>query len=315
MIDRRILKANERGSLRILLARTDGIGDLIATLPVMDRILSVFPEAEIHWLVRPYTAPLLEGLPGVAGVHLREPMTDLKALFCALKPDVVLNLFCRDEAVISAARRAGVPIRVARPRGRQMLDATHRVQWFQRSFKRHESELSMDFLSPFGLEDGWPSPPSLKVSPAELARAEAELAHVPLPRLALVVSGNAAVSPSPAWWSAAQTFFKEHGWNPIVLGPPEASPLPAADLRGLLARLACCQALVCPSTGPSHMAAALGLPVLVLMPRKKSVSRARWAPMGRRVQVAVSPRSWSRDDGGMDALEFSSLLPHLNRLK
>lgn len=301
--------------MRILLSRTDGIGDLVATLPVMERILSRMPEAEIHWLVRPYTAPLLEGLPGVAGIHLREPDTDLEALFRALRPDAVLNLFCRDGAVITAARRAGVPMRVARPKGRQILDATHRVQWLQRSFCRHESELSLDFLRPLEMGDGWPSPPRLVISEAERRKAEAELAHVPFPRLGVVVAGVAAVSPSASWWVQAQEVFQDQGWNPVVLGPPEASSLPATDLRGLLARLACCQALVAPSTGPSHMAAALGLPVLVLLPRRDSVTPARWAPMGERVQIVISHQSWTKEDGGMDALDPLELVPHLNRMK
>ena len=57
--------------MRFLLSRTDALGDLVISLPVMERILSRQPEAEIHWLVRPYTAPVLERLAGVAGVHLR----------------------------------------------------------------------------------------------------------------------------------------------------------------------------------------------------------------------------------------------------
>ena len=57
--------------MRFLLSRTDALGDLIVSLAVQARILSRDPMAEIHWLVRPYAAPLLENLPGIAGVHHR----------------------------------------------------------------------------------------------------------------------------------------------------------------------------------------------------------------------------------------------------
>ena len=301
--------------MRYLLSRTDALGDVIISLPLMERILSRQPEAEVHWLVRGYAAPVLEGLPGVAGVHLRET-TDLQGLIATLAPDAVLNLGHRDVQVITAAKAAGVPMRVARSRGRQILDATY-VLWKGRfGSGRHEAENVLDFLKPWGWEGGYPGYPALQVTQAERAQGEADLAHVPHPRLGIATrSSGSSAFPSEAWWARALNVLREGGWHPVLLSPPEVSSLPSADLRGLMGRLAACDAFLGPSTGPTQLAAALGVPLLALMGLSANRGPSRWAPMGPRVQVLQYPAPEADLTGGMDRLDPRDLLPHLARLR
>ena len=302
--------------MRFLLSRTDALGDVVISLPVMERILSRMPEAEVHWLVRPYAAALLEGLPGVAGLHLREPETDLEALLRRLAPDAVLNLGHRDKAVITAAREAGVPIRVARSRGRQIWQATH-VLWNSRfGSGRPEAANVLDFLRPWGWEGGWPAPPHLPLTPEEVARGEADLAHLPRPRLGIATrSSGSSAYPSEAWWQRCLPVLEGAGWHPVVLSPPEDSPLPSTDLRGLMGRIHACDAFLGPSTGPTQLAAALDVPVLALMGRSANRGPSRWAPLGSRVQVLQYPGPEADLAGAMDRLEPGCLLSHLERLR
>jgi ADP-heptose:LPS heptosyltransferase len=301
--------------MRFLLSRTDAMGDVIISLPLMERILSRQPEAEIHWLVRGYAAPILAGRPGIAGVHLREN-EDLAGLMTRLAPDAVLNLGHRDGAVIAAARAAGVPIRVARSRGRQILDATY-VLWKGRfGSTRHEAENVLDFLKPWGWQGGFPGYPALAVSAAELAQGQYDLAGVPRPRLGIATrSSGSSAFPSPDWWERALAVLRAAGWHPVLLSPPEATTLSACDLRGLMGRIAACDAFLGPSTGPTQLAAALGVPVLALMGRSANRGPSRWAPMGGRVQVLQYPGPEADLEGGMDRLEPRDLLPHLERLR
>lgn len=298
--------------MRFLLARTDALGDLVVSLPVMERILSRMPSAEVHWLVRPYAAPLLQGL---ATAHLREPDTDLEALFRELQPDAVLNLCHRDPAVITAARRAGVGVRVARSRGRQILDASH-VLWKGRNGSgRHEAENVLDFLKPWGWDGGVPAPPRIPLAPEELEAGRQALAHLPGPRLGVATrSSGSSAFPSSAWWDRALEVIRAAGITPIVLAPAEDSSLPAAGLRDLLGRIRACDAFLGPSTGPTQMAAALGVPVLALMGLSSNRGPSRWAPLGARVQVLQYPGPEADLKGGMDRLPPATLLPHLARL-
>lgn len=303
--------------MRILICRTDALGDLAISLPVQARILERSPEAEVHWLVRPYAAPVLDLLPGISGVHLREPGTDLRRLLQELRPDAVLNLSHRDQAIIPAAKAAGVPIRVARARGlRQMLAATHRLWRSRLATGRHEAQNALDFLTPFGWNGGTPTPSHLVLKGAELERGQRDLEGLPHPRLGVVARGSGSGAfPSAAWWAQVLAALAESGWNPVVLSPPEDSPLAATDLAGLLARLAACDAVLGPSTGPVHLAAALGVPVLCLMGLRPNHAPSRWAPLGEQVRTIQYPGPEADLSGGMDRLKPEDLLPHLNRFR
>jgi len=303
--------------MRFLLSRTDALGDLVVSLPIMERIHSRLPGAEVHWLVRPAAAPVLAGAAGVAGIHLRAGDPELPGLMAALAPDAVLNLCHRDPAVISAARAAGVPVRVARSRGRQIWEATHVIWKGRYGTGRHEAENVLGFLYPWGWQGGVPALPELALTPAERERGRADLASGAdgRPVLGVVLRGSGAgASPSPAWWDRALPVLEAAGWRARVLSPAEAGPLPPADLRGLMGRLAACQAVVGPSTGPVHLASALGVPVLCLMGLRRHHGPDRWAPLGRRVQVLQYPGPEADLDAGLDRLDPAALLPHLARL-
>jgi ADP-heptose:LPS heptosyltransferase len=305
------------GRERVLLSRTDALGDLLVSMPVQYRLLSRYPGLEIHWLVRPYSAPLFAGHPDIAGVHLRMEDQDLASLFAQLRPHALLNLGHRDQEVIVAAKRASVPIRVARARGlRQILGATDLI-WRRRfGTGRHEAMNVLDFLTPWGLAGGAPEPPHLFLTDAERAQGERDLARFAHPRLGLFLQGTGAgAHPSTAWWSAAQSVFSRAGWTPIALGPPDLSDLPPTDLRGLMARMAACEAILSPSSGPAHIAAALGLPLLCLMGLRPNHGPDRWAPLGARVQVVQYAPPEADLAGGMDRLAPEALLPHLDRLR
>ncbi len=303
--------------MRILIGRTDALGDLVISLPVQARILERCPQAEVHWLVRPYAAPLLGLLPGLAGVHLREPETDLLKLMLELKPDVVLNLSHRDPAIIPAAKVAGVAVRVARARGvGQIVAASHLLWRSRRDTGRHEAQNALDFLAPFGWAGGCPTPPRLLLNPLEMAQGQRELADIPHPRLGVVTRGSGSGAfPTKDWWAKAFTVLTRSGWNPVVLSPPEDSPLQPVELTGLLARMAACAAVMGPSTGPLHAAAALGVPVLCLMGRRPHHGPSRWAPQGAQVQVVQYPGPEADLSGGLDRLDPEVLLPHLDRFR
>jgi ADP-heptose:LPS heptosyltransferase len=134
--------------------------------------------------------------------------------------------------------------------------------------------------------------------------------------LGLITRGSGAGAfPSRSWWERALPTLEQAGWNPVVLSPPSESTLPGTDLRGLLARLAVCQAVLGPSTGPVHAAAALGVPTLCMMGLRNNHAPQRWAPLGPKVQVIQYPAPEADLRGGMDRLDPLALIPHLERLR
>jgi ADP-heptose:LPS heptosyltransferase len=293
--------------MRFLLCRTDGIGDLAASLPVQGCILGEDPSAKIFWLVRQALAPILERLPGVQAVlhrphdddlelfmqgqlprrefkerqRRRPPDAALVDLIRDTRPDALLSLGHWDLKIVEAARMAGVPTIVARPRGwRQFFDATHLVLAKNSDSRRHQSQHNLDFLRTIR----WPVPdpppmPRLALAQEEIERGRADLAGAPAPRLGLVVKGNTGAGPSSAWWEKMAETSKRAGWGTVVLSPPDTASLPPTGIRGLMARLGACGAVLGVSTGPTHLAAALGVPTLCLMGRRALHAPARWAPL------------------------------------
>ena len=55
-------------SVNILVVRTDRIGDVVLSTPVLASLRAARPKWKISILVRPVVAPLLEGHPDVDGV-------------------------------------------------------------------------------------------------------------------------------------------------------------------------------------------------------------------------------------------------------
>ncbi len=50
---------------KILIVRTSALGDVAHALPSLDALKSLFPKAEVHWIVEPLGARLLEGHPSI----------------------------------------------------------------------------------------------------------------------------------------------------------------------------------------------------------------------------------------------------------
>lgn len=302
--------------MRFLLVRTDALGDLVVSLPVQERILSRQPGAEIHWLVSPYAEPLLRHQPEIAGLHLRGRDEDLAQQIRDIAPDAVLVLSHRDRKVARAAKAAGVPIRVVRARGLdQILAATHRIWKGRTGPSLHEAQHALDFLRPWGWEGGVPQMPRLELDAAELEEAHREFASRPRPQLGIFLRGSGSgAAPTEAWWTRFREQMTRVGWHSTILGPLESSELPGKDLRALMARMAACDAVVSPSTGPAHVAAALGVPTLVLMGLRKSHRPSRWTPMGTKVQVVQYPGPEADLGSGMDRLDPAEVEAHLARL-
>ena len=327
--------------MRYLLYTLPAIGDLVVSLPVQKCILDNDSSAQVFWLVRPEMAPILDNVPGVSGVLRRAPDTPLEQLLMDAKPDVLLNYNYRDREIIPLAKKLGVPVRVARPRGlKQIFSATHRI-WGKRSGSgRHEAEHALDFLRPLGflVPAGIPPPPQLVLTSEEAEQGRADIqdtatpscgygfASVPscgygfasVPGLGVITRGSggrAGAFPSSRWWENMLKASVTAGYNPIVLSPPDDSRLPPTSIRGLMGRLNACDAVLGISTGPTHLAAALNAPTLCLMGRRVKHGPDRWTPLGSRVGVLQYPGEEDDLGSGMDRLDVEAVLAQLDKLR
>jgi heptosyltransferase-2 len=151
--------------------------------------------------------------------------------------------------------------------------------------RRHQVALYLDLLRPLGLEAA-ATPPVLHVAPARRAEARRLLDDAGLApgRRAVAVQLGAAFGPSKLWppdrLAAVATVLEREGYPVVFLGGPTAGRLleavrerlgrPVRSLVGrdhpalLPALLAEFAVVLAPDSGPAHVAAAVGVPVVTL---------------------------------------------------
>jgi heptosyltransferase-2 len=118
-------------------------------------------------------------------------------------------------------------------------------------------------------------------------------------------SGGSALNATPAWYGRLASALESAGLPVVLTGSiPETARAHVAlavarlaatrfvappSLMGLAAVLDKARIVLGPSTGPLHLAAALGVPTLSFFPPVHSMSPVRWRPRGTVGEVLLPP--------------------------
>jgi len=309
---------------RLLVVRNDRIGDLVMTLPVFEAARKALPEAHIAALVTPYAAPLLERDPYLDDIVLDDPTENCWALGRRLRHGrfdaaIVVNTNTRNSVAVWHAR---IPTRVLwshRPAGLAL--ATHHVSLHRSHPPVHEAEFALAFVRRLGMRANMADlHPRLDPNPAARARAAERIAkelgerrdNGPLFAIAPTSKGSAYNWPLERYADLASR-LAAHG-RVMVTGAAgdtdrladmrESLPEKARarvgvftdfDLAEFVGALAEADVMTASSTGPMHVAGAVGTPVVALFSPNPVHSPAKWAPFGERNILLVPPVA-ERDD-------------------
>ena len=302
--------------MKILVVRADRLGDLVLSLPVFAAGKAARPDCEFHALVAPACAPLVENDPNVAAVWTWSPVgtpdadADLVAGLRAERFDAAVMLQFR-APLARLLRRAGIgrlygPL--SKPSSWFLLS---RGTWQRRSRGgRHEMDLNLELLAKLlGVARVKASPARLHLSPAQLQigrEFRRDLAGG-AERVAFVHpgSGGSALDWAPARFAAvAGALADQPGWRVFVTGQGADGPAVLAmqmagldprvgvlldryKLREFLGVLSAGDLFVGPSTGPLHLASALGLGAVGLFPPAPAMHARRWGTRGPWNRVLV----------------------------
>jgi ADP-heptose:LPS heptosyltransferase len=302
--------------LKILVARTDRLGDLVLSLPVFAAGRAARPDWDFHALVSPACAPLVEDDPNVSSVWTwsegagAAEDAELVARLRAERFDAALLLHFR-APLARLLVKAGIRRRYgpwSKPASWLLLN---RGVWQRRSRGgRHEMDLNLALLERL-VGDGRleAAPPRLHLAGAkeELGRAFRR-EEAPGARVVAFVhpgSGGSALDWEPARFAAvAGALAALPGWRVFVTGQGHDGPAVRAmqaaaldprvgilldrhALREFLGVLSAGDVFIGPSTGPLHLAGALGLAVVGIYPPVPAMSPQRWGPRGRWNRVLV----------------------------
>lgn len=289
-----------------LVSRTDAIGDVILTLPVCQRLKQLAPDKPVWFLARDYTRAVIEACPAVdrfiswdalQGVPPAEQARALRET----NADTIVHVF-PNRQIAAAARSAGIRHRIGTSRRwYHWLTCSHRVRLSRKNSSLHEAQLNLRLLEPLD---------SAQVAAAaDLRPTLKPQIDVPANTRALIDGEkfNLVIHPfshgSARNWPADHIISLIHSLKsaPVrvfLSGTPKESAeirqqlLPhlgdagVVDISGQLnlaefiAFLAQVDGLIAGSTGPLHIAAALGIRALGLYPPKGSMRLERWHPLG-----------------------------------
>lgn len=290
--------------MRVLIVRLGALGDVVHTLPVAAALRRRFPEAVIDWVIDDRYAALLDLVPPVdRRIVLRPRGRPIAAAWMACRRelrrvpyDVVLDVqgLGKSAAVarLSGARRVvGFSAPFLRERWARWLY----TETADPGRPRHVVDRNLGILRALGVEDrDWAFPLRVPDSPAVDALRR---------RLDPQAGGCVLINPNAAWptkrWrperygAVAAHVARVHGRPCVVLwGPGDedraAAVVAAADGNALLAPptdiaelaslLRAGALLVSGDTGPLHLAAALGTPVVGLYGSSDPARNGPWSP-------------------------------------
>jgi lipopolysaccharide heptosyltransferase II len=295
---------------RILVIRLDLLGDLVFAAPTIAALRAAYPDAHLTLLTLPYTQPLAALIPGVdrtlaldvnryrrpAGWrHLGEAVALVRTLRAA-RLDLCLALHGRPAGALALLSGARYRVGYAAHAYPFAFNVAVPGQRYDRP--RHETEYCLDLAREVGGDA--PRAPRL-LAPAESYRVPGLAPH----ERYLVVhpgasNGSAKRWPAAAWGRLARDAARTLGVRVVLTGGEAeralvgevaagagaAVPLVGTSLLDLAAVLAGAEALVSGDTGPLHLAAALGRPVVGVY---GPTDPAQTGPLGARAVVVRRP--------------------------
>jgi heptosyltransferase III len=288
--------------------RTDRIGDVLLTLPLAAALKRHDPSMRVLFCAREYTAALLRLSPDIDEV-IAIPEQDVP-LFSAsfvtrlreLQIDCAVFAFPRPGLALAAAR-AGIPVRVATAFRWYSPLFTHRRKEHRRGGGGHERDYNLGLLQPLGIDIADPPVTRLCIPEALDAEARSLLASIGIDAASRFVvlhpgSGGSAKDWPPETFGelASGLLTAMPDVRVLVTGTSKESALVqkvlaragegAAAFTGdiplqiLAAVLARAGIVVANSTGPLHIASAVGRPVIGLYPFLHQCHPRRWGPLG-----------------------------------
>ena len=302
-------KAVPSGPKRILIVRTDRLGDVVLTLPLLPLLRSCFPDAHLAMLLNRYTGEIVGGNPYLNELLWYDdnngivPFWKMRREIRRRRFDAVVVVYPRFRLAWLMAL-AGIPVRVGTGFRAYSFLFNRRVYEHRKNAARHEVDYNIGLIRELGcLPTG--EPEFLIHVPEDARRSIREVLAEQKGRRIVVMhpgsGGSAREWPVRYFGLLASRLLESGGTAVYVTGTLSEKPMVeevvaiggkgAISLAGeltvkqLAALLSEADLFVANSTGPLHIAAALGTPVIGIYPQHTPMSAKRWGPRTEKKRV------------------------------
>ena len=297
----------------ILISRTDSLGDVILTLPMVGIIRKQFPKIKIFFLAKNYAKAIINTSENIDEFVSYDELNKLQKkeqinFFRNLKLDAIIHVF-PNKQVAKLAKRALVPVRIGTShRFFHWTTCNAFVKLGRKNSPLHEAMLNLELLKPleintnFKLEELYKFYGFTKIN--KLSK-EIEL-------LLSSTKKNIILHPkskgSAREWGLDNfqkliNILPDNEYKIFITGTKDEGLLMSdflkvnenkiinltgkLNLEELISFISKVDALVAASTGPLHIAAALGKKVVGIYAPMRPIHPERWKPIGGKATFIV----------------------------
>ena len=306
----------------LLVRATNWLGDAVMTTPALAAVREGFPDARIVLLARPLVAELFRHHPDVDEVMVYERPGRHEGILGRLRMAgelrrrrfdgalLLQNAF--DAALIAFLGR--IPERAGYPTDGRWILLTLPVPLTPAILERHEVEYYLCLLDGLGIPRPVPASLKLAVTGEEMEAMATRLASLGIGRGVPIVAINpgATYGSAKRWYpdrfaAVADVLSGEWGAEVAVVGSAAEAPLAAGiesamrkppvnlagktTVRELMALLSLSSFLVTNDSGPMHIGAAVGVPLVAIFGPTDWRRTSPWTSRAKvvRVEIDCSP--------------------------
>lgn len=293
----------------ILISRVDNIGDVILTLPLAGILKEKIPGVKISFLARNYVRAIVAHCVHIDAFYSWDALSHMDSMAAVLdiqskQFDAVIHV-SPNPSVAALMRKAGIAHRIGTARRWfHWLTCNHRVNFSRAQSTLHEAQLNTKLLEPlsFSIDDNLENLAKY-VGLCGASTVSSKInTFLQSDKFNLIVhpfsNGNAREWPI-SHFNALIRRLPTNIFNVIVTGsskealtieqrmiaqlPHITNAAGQLELEELLQLLSQADGVIANSTGPLHMAAALGRRTLGLFPISPGMTATRWRPLGENV--------------------------------
>lgn len=298
----------------LLISRTDSIGDVMLTLPLVAWLKETYPGCRITFLCRNYTEKIVSCYEDVDNILTLDALQELSPSeqiqrIRSLKIDIAVHVFPRKE-LARLFKKAGIDVRIGTShRLFHLLTCNVRPDFTRKRSPLHEAQLNFELARPLGVTQtpefvqlnhwtsGFKAPVTLFPSVIEVLLT----AGKPLAMLHPKSQGSAREWPMEHYLELAEK-LAERNYHVVFTGTEKEGALfrdllpqhpYITDSTGLLsieqliALIERSQVLVACSTGPLHISGFLAKRAIGIFSPRVPIHPGRWKPLGENAVTVV----------------------------
>jgi len=327
----------------ILIVRTDRMGDVVLTTPVIDALRKYYPSARLSMMVSPMTKDLILGHKHLDEVLLDDRLGRHRGPFGFLRLILTLRKKRFDCVLVFHTKRrtnlacflAGIPVRIGYKNNKFGVFLNRPLEDVRHRGLKHEAEYCLDVLKVLGIKDA-----DLKLSlclqdeDRRWGRAF-RLTQCSSEKNRFIAIHAGASDPSKCWPEGRfaeliKRLVNQYRVQIVLVGSGSVIPIsqnivrlsdvPVVDMTGkttvgqLAGLLSECSMLISNDSGPVHVAAGLNIPVISIFTRNQpGINPERWRPLNVLSRViSVSPAQslhFSFQRAGTADTKYLELIP------